>query len=143
MKMGVVACGTVNLNERKLKDETCLEFITFMEDLNIEHQKEYDKRELFKKFVDLDDDGKIRNKDLNWMKMRSFTKFLQLWAEYRDEMAGYKTRRSNGIDWVMFMHDKPVYPENLVGAVLLPEKSKHCTPVEGERAAPDTDELPY
>lgn len=127
MKMGVIQCGTINLNERKLKDETCPEFIAFMEDLNITHEQEYDKRELYKKFVDLDDDGRIRNKDLSWMKMRAFTSFLKRFAEYRDEMAGYKTRRSNGKELIMFFYDKPVFNDNLIDAVLFPDKSKNCT----------------
>jgi hypothetical protein len=76
----------------------------------------------------LDDDGKIRNKDLNWMKMRTFTAFLKYWAEYRDEMAGFKFRRSNSTDWIMFFYDKPVFPEHIVGATLYPDKSTHCTP---------------
>lgn len=133
MKLGVVQCGTINLNERKLKDETSQKFITFMEDLNIQHEEEYCKQDLYKKFVDLDDDGRIRIKDLNWMTMRKFTVHLRLWAEYRDEIAGYKIRRSNGKEYVMFFHDKLVAPENLVGAVLLGEKSKNCKDVDGNQ----------
>lgn len=144
MKQGVIQCGVVNLNERKLKDETCSEFVSFMEDLNIEHQREYDKKDLYKKFVDLDDEGKIRNKDLNWMKMRTFTAFLKYWAEYRDEMAGYKFRRSNSTDLIMFFYNQPIQPEHIVGATLYPDKSTLCTPsTESEMPVSADINLPF
>lgn len=141
MRQGVIQTNMVNLNERKLKDETCKEFINYMEDLQIEHQKEYDKKELYKKLVDLDDDGRIRNRDLGWMTMRKFTAFLERWAEYRDDMAGFKTRRSNGKDFIMFFYDKPISPENVAGATLYPDKSTNCTP--STTAEQPTGDLPF
>ena len=59
-RLGVVMPDTINLEYRKLRDETAIEFVQFMEDLQIEHEKPYDKKTLWGKFVDEGDDGKQR-----------------------------------------------------------------------------------
>jgi hypothetical protein len=130
LRGGLIKPDTINLEARKLRDETCQEFINFMEDLQIEHEKQYSKRDLYVKFADIDSDGKIRAKDFHWLKQRNFTTWLRLWATYRPEMAGYREYRSNGIDYIRYFYNTPVTPEFLVldgakgvNVVLFPEKS--------------------
>lgn len=143
---GIVLCNSINLNERKLRDETCPEFITFMDDINPVHQEEYDKKALYKRFVDLDSDGNIRNKDLKWMTMRKFTAFLQRYAEYTDNIAGYHTRRSNGSDFILFLYNRPFAGELPAGAVIFPDKSDQLTPIpdsQSPTAAEGGEDLPF
>lgn len=128
MRLGLVSCNTVNLEERKLRQETAPEFVAFMEDLSITHGAKYDKKELFQKFADLDDDGKARYQDFKWLKQRHFSLWLTLYAEYRPELAGYLTFRSNGRDFIRFFYNEPIDADYRPGAVLFPGKSDNCIP---------------
>jgi hypothetical protein len=144
MQGGVVSCEAVNLNERKLKDETCIEFINYMTDLGCEHGKEYDKKTMYRKLVDLSDEGQIRNQDLKWMKMRNFTAHLKCWAEYRDEVAGYRLRRSNSTDWIMFVYNEPVSAEMMEGLILFEGKSDKCVLIDNIEVTPSpSTDLPF
>ena len=141
LRLGVVMPNTVNLEARKLRDETAPEFITFMEDLGIEHESTHDKKALWGKFVDVGDDGKARYKDFHWLKQRNFTQWLRWWAMYRPEIAGYKEYRSNGKDLIRWFENAPISaPEHLEGATLFPGKSEKCVPATGSG---DGDNLPF
>lgn len=128
LKMGVVMPDTLNLDVRKLRDETAQEFINFMEDLQIEHEKPYNKKELWGKFVDVGDDGKARYKDFHWLKQREFTNWLRRWATYRPEVAGYREHRSSGADFIRFFYNQPISQECFEGATLFAPKATKCTP---------------
>ena len=142
LRLGLIMPDTVNLEARKLRDETALEFISFMEDLAIEHEKSYSKKDLYAKFVDLGEDGKPRYKDFAFMKQRTFTNWLKYWAQYRPEMAGYKEYRSNGTDFIRFFYNAPINPEYLEGvpATLFPGKSEQCVPATGSG---EGEKLPF
>ena len=105
-----------------------------MEDQVVEHAKVFDKRELYRKFVDLGDDGKPRNRDFHGLKQRAFTMWLRRWAEYRPEYAGYKEWRSSGTDNIVFFHNQPVPGSLFSGATIFPgERSSACVAMaEGE-----------
>lgn len=143
---GLIIPQTINLEARKLRDETAQEFITFMEDLEIVHEKRYSKRELYAKFLDIDpDDNKPRNRDFAWLKPRKFTDWLRQFAQYRPEMAGFKEWRSSGTDYILFLHNAPVAnPFSLEGkdVKLFAGKSDKCTLVEGG-AVSDGVNLPF
>ncbi|MGL5131983.1 MAG: hypothetical protein ACRC78_05605 [Planktothrix sp.] len=126
LRVGLIQAEYIALDARKLKDETCPEFIDFMDDLAISHESKYSKKYLYGKFVDIGDDGKLKNKDFHWLKMRRFSKWLGLWAEYRTEYAGYQVSRSNGIDYIRYFFNAPVSMEYLEGATLFPGKSENC-----------------
>jgi hypothetical protein len=113
LKAGVVAPKTINLEARKLRDETAQEFIDWMEDLAIEHEKDYNKSDLFKKFGVVNDDGRVTKSGFNWLKQRDFTKWLKLWVQYRPEMAGYRESRSSGESFIQFFYNAPVRASNL------------------------------
>lgn len=140
LRIGVVLPNTINLEARKLRDETAMEFIQFMDELQIEHEKPYNRKTLWGKFVDVDDDGKPRYKDFSWLKQRHFTGWLRSWAMYRPEFAGYKEYRSNGADMIRFFYNEPINPEYLEGATLYPGKSDKCVPATGSG---DGDNLPF
>lgn len=140
LRLGIIMPDTINLEARKLRDETSQEFINFMEDVQIEHERAYSKKELWVKFLDMDDDFKPRNKDFQWLKQRMFTQWLKHWATYRQEYAGYKEHRSNGTDYIRFFENAPVTPEFLEGATLFPGKSDKCVPAAGSGESKD---LPF
>lgn len=131
LKLGVVMPDTLNLESRKLRDETAQEFIDFMDDIQIEHEKAYDKKELWGKFVDIGDDGKARFKDFNWLKLRTFTDWVHWYVMYRPEYAGYKEYKSNGRYMIRIFENAPVTAEFLEGARLFPGKSEKCVPAAG------------
>jgi len=133
---GLILPETIHLEARKLKDETCTEFITFMEELEIVHEKSYNQKELFEQFqkaVDAVTNGIVR-KEWVWLTQRKFTQFLKFWAQYRPEIAGFRKYRSSGADFIRFFHNLPVNADYLdVGAtnvevVLFPGKRDKVKP---------------
>ena len=139
-RMGLVMPNTINLEKRKLLDDTNQLFIDFMTDLAIEHEKAYDKKDLYLKFIDAGDDGKTRIKDLQFLKQGLFTKWLKYWSIYRPDIAGHREHRSNGRDYIRFFYNAPVQTEHLEGATLHPGKSDKCVPATGSG---DGDNLPF
>lgn len=124
LQNGIIVPDTINLEARKLNDETSRDFINFMEDLEIEHEKQFNKRDLYRKFVEFDEStGKATNKDYSWLKQRLFTQWLKLWATYRPEIAGFVESRSNGQDFIRYLFNAPTLSEYLKDAVLMPGKS--------------------
>lgn len=145
LRLGIIMPDTLNLEARKLRDETAQEFIYFMDDLQVEHEKAYDRKELWAKFVDVGDDGKARSRDFNWLKQREFTNWLRRWAMYRPQYAGLREYRSNGRDYVRFFENAPVTPEFLKEAdtakvMLFPGKCDKCVPAAGSETGED---LPF
>ena len=128
LKAGIIMPDTINLEQRKLRDETALEFISWMEDLEIAHCKEYEKRALYRQFLDINDEGKPMNRDFHLLKQRQFTKWLQLYATYRPEFAGFKEWRSSGTDKIVFFYNEPAPEDLLRGAVVFPGKSANLKP---------------
>jgi len=143
LRAGIIMPDTINLEARKLRDETAQEFILFMEELTIEHCKEYDRRELWAQFAEVDEHNKPTRSGFHWLKQATFTKWLRLWATYRPEMAGYREYRSGGKDKTRFFYNDPVPPDLLevsgtsVSVVLFPSKSSKCAaPVAGQEGTP-------
>lgn len=136
LKAGIVAPDTINLETRKLIDETDLEFINYMDDKQIEHDKDYNKRELFKEFGEINEDNKVTRSGFGWLKQKKFTQWLKFWAQYRPEIAGYKEFRSSGADYIRFFYNEPVRAESLEGAgkntfvTLYPGKSSKVSAIE-------------
>lgn len=145
---GLIEPNTINLNARKLLDQTHDSFICFMEDLEIEHERAYSKKDLFRKYAEVGDDGKAHNLDVaKFLKPKMFTTWLRWWAQYRPEMAGYREHRSSGSDFITFFYNEPVSAHLLATDAasatlkLFPEKSGKVTPKEG--GAGDTTKLPF
>ena len=129
LRAGIIMPDTINLEARKLLDETDREFINWMEDFEIEHEKDYDKRDLFHRFAELDDHNKPTRSGFHWLKQRTFTNWLKDWAKYRPEIAGYREFRSGGKDMIRYFYNEPVHPDSLeqsgksVTVKLFPEKA--------------------
>lgn len=113
LRSGIIMPDTINLEARKLLDETDREFIVFMEDIELEHEKDYDRRDLFQKFGEVDSNNKVTRSGFHWLKQKTFTNWLRWWAQYRREIAGYREFRSGGKDFIRYFHDMPVKAESL------------------------------
>lgn len=107
--LGLVRADGINLNARKLRDDTGPEFITFMEERKIAHEQAFDKKKLYEDFRQ-----EFTEVNFKTFSQRLFTKWLHYWAEYRPEIAGYRETRSAGVDYIRFFHNAPVTPEFLL-----------------------------
>lgn len=105
---GIVRADGINLNARKLRDDTGAEFVTFMEELKIEHEQLFEKKKLYEQFSTAFPEVNFKG-----FSQKLFTKWLQWWVEYRPEMAGYRTTRSSSVDYIRFFHNAPVTPDFL------------------------------
>jgi hypothetical protein len=105
LQKGILPPGTINLEERKLREETKPEFIDFMEDIlsttiknggNI-HEVEYDKASLFTQF-------KERYVDFNntQFKQRTFTQWLKTFAKLRYGINTCLERKSGSDYFIQF-----------------------------------------
>lgn len=139
LQHGIIMPSMINLEARKLRDETNQEFINFMEDLAIEHERAYDKKELYNKFLEIGENGEIGNRDMRWLKRKMFAFWLRWWGQYRPEIAGIKEHRSSGKDFIRFFYNEPATAENIEGATLFKGKSSKCI----AKAPKLSDEPPY
>lgn len=109
LQEGLVDPGTINLEERKLREETKKEFIEFMEDIIIPlersgrkiHEEEFNKGDLFNKFKEQYPD--FNN---NHFTQRTFTAWLETFAKFRYGIKKCKTRRSGSERFIQFKDDK-------------------------------------
>lgn len=154
LRLGIIMPDTINLEARKLRDETDTEFITFMEDLEIQHEKDYDRRKLFQQFGEVDDHNKVTRSGFQWLKQKTFTGWLRDWAQYRPELAGYRESRSDGKDLIRYFYNEPVTPKSLdrdaksVNLVLFPGKADRVlptrdVPIDTTSENNSNDEPPY
>ena len=149
LKSGIIMPDTINLEARKLLDETDSEFINWMEDQDIQHEKDYDKRALFTAFGGVNDDGKVTKSGFHWLKQKLFTSWLRRWAQYRPEFAGYREFRSSGTDYIRFFYNQEVSAPSLeissksTMVVLFAGKSDKCKAVAQIDTAVDDNEPPY
>lgn len=96
LKRGLQRPEAINLLDRKLQEETALEFVEFMRDLAIKHEDEFEKAVLHNSFVD-------KNPDFIKLKRRTFTKWLRLYADYVRDFDSYEERRSSGQDFIKYL----------------------------------------
>lgn len=75
LNIGLVAYEFVNLDKKKLIDETCPEFVEFAE--IIEPGKEYEKKELFQDF-------KKEYEDFEKLTQSKFTRWLKVWGKVKN-----------------------------------------------------------
>jgi hypothetical protein len=86
----------INLNIRKLKENTSPEFIDFMEDQAIEFDHWYDKKKLFTDFITRYEDFGKQSKKFDQAK---FTNWMKLYTKYNPDFTEFKKatdeKRSN------------------------------------------------
>lgn len=78
LKNGLIVPKNEFLNERKLLQFTSEEFLEFMNSYQIEFGKEYDKKQLFKDFLE-------SYQDFDKMTQRTFNSWLKIFAKYKNE----------------------------------------------------------
>jgi hypothetical protein len=81
LNKGLVAYEFVNLDKKKLIDETCPEFVEFAD--VIESGKEYEKKELYTNF-------KKEYEDFDKLTQSKFTRWLKVWGKVKN----YEVRES-------------------------------------------------
>ena len=92
LSYGLVPYKRINVNEKKLMQETSHEFLSFMKDSFVEHL-EYNKEDLYQKFkAELGYESDVFNKCP--IKKNTFTKYLKTYALYNE--AEYLERGSSG-----------------------------------------------
>ncbi len=76
LRKGLVAYEYINLEKKKLIDETCQDFVEFAED-GIEVGKEYEKKELYENF-------KKEYEDFDKLTQSKFTRWLKVWGKVKN-----------------------------------------------------------
>jgi hypothetical protein len=76
LRKGLVAYEYVNLEKKKMIDETCQEFVEFAEE-GIEIGKEYEKKELYESF-------KKEYTDFEKLTQSKFTRWLKVWGKVKN-----------------------------------------------------------
>ncbi|MCZ7603091.1 MAG: bifunctional DNA primase/polymerase [Melioribacteraceae bacterium] len=76
LKKGLVTYEFVNLDKKKMIDETCQEFVEFAEDI-IGIAKEYEKKELYESF-------KKEYEDFDKLTQSKFTRWLKVWGKVKN-----------------------------------------------------------
>jgi hypothetical protein len=89
LREGLVGYQQINLEKRKLMEQTSDEFINFA-DKNIVVDQEYDKSILFNIF-------RLSYNNVGWVKQKRFTGWIKLYAKSKG--CNYRTRESNGISY--------------------------------------------
>lgn len=89
LKEGLVEYQQINLEKRKLIEQTIDEFVDFA-DKKIAVNQEYDKSALFNSFL-------LSYNNVGWVKQKRFTGWIKLYAKSKG--CNYETRDSNGISY--------------------------------------------
>ncbi|MDD3558060.1 MAG: bifunctional DNA primase/polymerase [Melioribacteraceae bacterium] len=76
LQKGLVTYEFVNLDKKKMIDETCPEFVEFAED-EVEIGKEYEKKELYESF-------KKEYEDFDKLTQSKFTRWLKVWGKVKN-----------------------------------------------------------
>ncbi len=91
LRKGLVEYEFVNIDKKKMIDETCQEFVEFAE--SIEIGKEYEKKELYEDF-------KREYEDFTKLTQSKFTRWLKVWAKIKNYEV--KEGKSGSRRWVGF-----------------------------------------
>jgi len=76
LQKGLVTYEFINLDKKKMIDETCQEFVEFIEDV-IAIGKEYEKKELYESF-------KKEYEDFDKLTQSKFTRWLKVWGKVKN-----------------------------------------------------------
>ena len=108
LEKGLIEVEPINLNRRKLIDNTCAEFVEFVTDMldsgKLKYDFEYNKKEIFEEYLEEYPD--LREHKF-YGSQRTFVKFLQRYAlymiKYEDDLI---ERKSNTNRFFMFKSKK-------------------------------------
>jgi hypothetical protein len=110
LKNGLIPADQINLDKRKLLNETNPDFIAFMnekvENGDFKLNMEYDKSTLHEEFLDSYPDYRLDN----WLrKSGNFTKYLKTFVKYSPGLkAEPRERRSNGRSLILFHNNDEI-----------------------------------
>lgn len=104
LRSGLIEPKAINLNTRKLYEETAKEFVVFMEDHLLKNTGEWlDKKELFESFKEQFSD--FNRKGNRSLLQRTFTDWCRLYSEYKDEIIDCEEKRSNNKFFIRFINE--------------------------------------
>jgi hypothetical protein len=101
LKEGVIISEEINLSQRKQIESTSQDFVFWLQtDVELRPGIEYNKRELYNKFLE----AYPEYKDQRFLKNQAgFTRWLKSYANYSDNLKGrIFERRSDGNDYITF-----------------------------------------
>ncbi|MCW3076948.1 MAG: hypothetical protein JWO32_1557 [Bacteroidetes bacterium] len=99
---GLITPKEINLSKRKLRDNTCPEFIEFMESENLKFDHKIDRSEMHIRFLKAYPD--IMEHKHNKL-LKTFTKWLKDYAKYSpgyNEIKNEDCQRTNNQNWIIF-----------------------------------------
>jgi hypothetical protein len=103
LKAGIIPSPPINLNRRKIIDNTCPEFVEFVDEKlkqgSIELNKEYDKKIVYNMFIEEYPDI-VEHR--YYGKQSAFSKFLKIFCKYSDELEELVERKSMSTRFFMF-----------------------------------------
>ncbi|MFD3001452.1 primase-helicase family protein [Pontibacter toksunensis] len=106
LRIGLYQTRSINLEARKLRDQTNPEFIEFMTDLKVIPDEQYDKKKLFQDFK-----SRFNDYDDGKLKQRRFTEWLRKYADLSPHFKKINKEqdetRSNSNDYIIFRSNKP------------------------------------
>ena len=99
LKHGIEKPETINLEIRKMKEETSPEFVDWMNDeyLGLVHNEE--RTDVLKEAFER------KNKDFEgakWFTQRKFNKWVSVYAKFHPDIIDYTIRKSNGFQYLSF-----------------------------------------
>lgn len=110
LQNGLISPKSINLNQRKLTEETAREFVLFMDEyLAKSTDQKHEKKELYESFkLDFPD---FNRSGIRGLTQRTFTAWCRLYAEYKDDYKKAIETRSNGKDLIEFSknHEEPPF----------------------------------
>jgi len=102
---GLITPDQINLNKRKLIDQTNTDFVEFMDNYKIKLNKEYNKTELHNEFLTNYPDYNDNKSRLK--KQSTFTKYLKEYAKFSDGFSSEVVERQSGANkYIVFKSDK-------------------------------------
>lgn len=120
LRKGLIRPGYINLLDRKLNEETCIDFVNFMQDKLIQHGEKYNKSEFHSDFLKRYPDWQLKK-----LTQHRFTKWLKLYATYTRHIDRFEESRGHGVDFFQyFFKQEHIDKESTAPAALPPEQKE-------------------
>jgi len=97
LQHGILQPRNINLEQRKLREETAPEFVDFMDDF-VEPDVEYNRTEIWERFIGIES----HRQQFPKLRPRTFYKWLKKYAEYSPHISDLVERKSDGNRLVTF-----------------------------------------
>ncbi len=106
---GLIIPKNIDLEERKLREETRPEFVEYMDSClkKIEENQDYDKADIYFNFIEAYPDFKGQTYQ------RTFTEWIKKWANSNDKIKEIKERRSGKKSFIKFIFRQNILDDEL------------------------------